>query len=60
MNSFLGNQQEMFLFVLSVFFFQLCYLRNNLHLASFGLFQNGGRVRERGSVSDVRHVLNFR
>ena len=45
MNSFLGNQQEMFLFVLSVFF-QLCYLRNTLHLASFGLFQNGGRARE--------------
>ncbi|RMX47195.1 hypothetical protein pdam_00018545, partial [Pocillopora damicornis] len=23
---------------------QLCYLRNTLHLASFGLFQNGGRI----------------
>ena len=45
MNSFLGNQQEM-LFVLSVFFFELCYLRNTLHLTSFGLFQNGGRARE--------------
>ena len=55
-NSFLGNQQEM-LFVLSVFFFQLCYLRNTLHLPSFGLFQNGGRAREWGSVSDVREFV---